>query len=65
MNLQPVIFTTPAHTVCQDSFKISWLIELKEKKKKKHNRRGISKVPEPTVGDVGAELVTGQSQQPR
>lgn len=36
MNLQPVIFTTPAHTVCQDSFKISWLIELKEKKKKKN-----------------------------
>ena len=33
MNLQPAIFTTPAHTVCKDSFKMSWLIELKEKKK--------------------------------
>lgn len=64
MTLQPAVFTPPVHTVCQDSFKISWLIELKEKKKL-HNRTGVSKVPEPTVGDVGAELVTGQSQQPR
>ena len=65
MTLQPAIFTPPVYTVCQGSFKISWLIELKGKRKENlHNRTGISKVPEPTVGDVGEELVTGQSQQP-
>ena len=67
MTLQPAVFATLAGTVYQDSFRVSRLRgEFKGKKKgfiSIHNGKGINRVPEPTMGEVGAELVMTSNNQ--